>query len=120
MKTNLNIFKFVGVLSLLLLSGPALGTPIDSNPFQTTIRGRVVKAAQGGGVVWVPSVRVDCYNKTNKPVASTYTDADGLYYLSNLAPGKYTIRINKKNYTITVHPSRPGKQFQDIAPIKLS
>ncbi len=118
MKTKLIIANCLGLLTLLLLNGTSLGNAGDVTLPDTDIRGRVISVVQGRTMA-VPGARVDIYREETK-VATTYTDAKGFYFVSNLAPGSYTVRVNEKNYQISVAPPEPERQFQDVPPIKLN
>ncbi len=127
MKKRPNILTYAGVLCLLL-SGPALGNPIDTPPSTTNIRGLVVAYnSYAGKYVALPGVRVDLYDfdaatQQWRLLVTAYTDVNGYYFISNLIPKAYTLQINKKsNFEIIVQkPEDPQRPFQDIAPIRLS
>jgi len=51
---------------------------------------------------------------TSRPIASTRTGADGMYYFLNIPPGNYTLWINQRaGYSVAVGPILA----QDIRPI---
>ncbi len=125
MKTRLNILRCMCFLALLLLQGPAFGSLIGVIPPRTDIRGRVIaRNPHTGTEVAVPHTRIDLYLKNGdawEHVKTTHTNAKGYYYLLELVPQTYVIQINREiNYEIKVKPKVPDRQFQNIAPIKLS
>ncbi len=91
----------------------ASGTPdggttyIDSPPDEETVN--VTDPAAIGDYVWfdedgdgdqdageagIPNVKVELLDNQNAVVATTWTDADGGYVFTGLAPGTYTVRID--------------------------
>ena len=77
----------IAVLLLMVVAANAFAA--------TTVRGKVVTA---DGATPYPEVEVvvDSINKT------VYTDRDGEFYLPNLAPGTYSIRV-KTTRSVTTH-----------------
>ncbi len=86
----------------------------------TDIRGQVVNYnVYYKNYTPVSNIKVALFQtKTTKAIKTTYTDADGMYYIYNTIPGQYILRINSKKYNININ--KQDQQFQDMSRILLS
>jgi hypothetical protein len=95
---------FANILMLLLITGCASsssdtdGPSSDTNGPETTLGDYVwidanINGMQDSGEDGRSGVTIELYNSTDNLVATTTTDADGLYTFSDLAPGNYYLKF---------------------------
>jgi Carboxypeptidase regulatory-like domain len=107
--------RFVAALLLLSLI-PAARAQSSLSPSFALVRGQLQTAQAKGKVAPVPGVTVTLQSKSWSSPAVT-SDKNGLYYIPNVAPGTYTLKvwITRKaplTFTVTI---RPG--LTDLPPV---
>jgi hypothetical protein len=100
------------ILTLLLLAVPASATDLrgmiqGNHPYSSQsfpVKGATVKLYQQSGRAW-------------RLVDATVSGPDGMYYMRNIAPGRYWLQINgRQNYQVSVGTARS----QNIPPIRIN
>jgi len=90
----------------------AIGAAADA---ATTVRGRVL-AADGTPY---PSAAVTLESASGAKKPPVYTDREGMFYVSNVAPGAYTMHVktsrSEKTFPVTARPA----QYSDVAPVSV-
>ena len=96
------------VVALALLAG--------TSALATTVRGRV----HFPNGAYASGVEVRIVGSSRAILGSAYSGQDGMYYLYDIPPGKYTLEILLRNknvlrFSITVS----NDMFSDVAPVAL-
>ena len=82
----------------------------------TDLRGRVEgQNAYSASPFALNGARVELVDRNGRTVGTYSTGPDGMYYFRNVAPGAYTLRVNKRSYPVTVE----ANVAQDIRPIRI-
>lgn len=91
--------------------------PFARDASATDLRGRVESVNQYSSIsAPVGGAQVELLEATGVRVLARYsTGPDGFYYLRNIAPGKYQLRVAGRAYPLTVQRG----PTQDIGPIRL-
>lgn len=88
-----------------------------------TITGHILCERPGKKPKPILGIRVELVHaKTNKVICDSYTASDGSYYLGDVKPGKYILRVDKESipkYFKLAETSRkvtvtPGKDYQEL------
>jgi hypothetical protein len=101
------------ILVLLVLSAGVLEA--------AAVRGRLDHPAGSSGTQpRAGGIAVTVYNQRTGRSAPSYTGADGIYFIRNLAPGSYYLEIwtsRDSRVRPTVYPIKVAEPLTDIAPI---
>lgn len=97
---------FLGIL-ILFIQGTSL--------FATDIRGKIVTYnAYYNTYEPLFNIKIDIY-QNDQHIKTTYTNSNGFYYIYNINPGSYTLRIKQKLHSVDVYAiDKEQQQFQDI------
>jgi hypothetical protein len=111
------VIRFAAVL-LLLSFIPAAPAQSSPSPSFALVRGLLQTAQPKGKVAPVPGLTVTLQSKSWSSPAVT-SDKNGLYYIPNVAPGAYTLKVwvSRKaplTFTVTI---RPG--LTDLPPVMI-
>jgi hypothetical protein len=80
-------------ISLTFLGCGEPPTSLDNSPDYGKISGKVMDTSRGGPVEGVKII-------TDPPTSTVTTDSSGIYVISNVKPGDYTITALKNDYTV--------------------
>jgi hypothetical protein len=86
----------------------------------TTVRGRLYRRGPRGEYYPAPSIGVRLTHSYHGASSMSYTDNQGMYYLTNVPPGDFVLEVwlskdNVMRFTIRALP----QPFTDIAPIQV-
>lgn len=98
MTLNLRTFAAVALLSLALFSADALSAQTTNTAI---VLGTVIDVK--GGVV--PDANVDLINTATNETKTMHTNGSGQYVFPNVAPGTYTLKIQKSGFATTTFGS---------------
>lgn len=81
----------------------------------TTVRGRVL-AVDGTPY---PSAAVSLESASGAKRPAVYTDREGMFYVSNVAPGAYTMRVKTSRTERTFSVTAKPQAYSDVPPVTL-
>jgi len=96
------------VLIVLLVAANALAAT-------TTVRGRVLA---GDGSPY-PSAAVTLKAGSGAKTSPVYTDREGMFYVSNVAPGAYTMIVRTSRSETPFSVSARPQPYSDVAPVSV-
>jgi len=81
----------------------------------TTVRGRVL-AADGTPY---PSAAVTLRSASGAKTPAVYTDHEGMFYVTNVAPGAYTMVVRTNRSETPFNVSAQPKPYSDLPPVRV-
>jgi len=98
----------LAVLAVLLVAATASAA-------STTVRGRVL-AADGTPY---PSAAVTLKAGSGAKTSAVYTDREGMFYVSNVTPGAYTMIVRTSRSETPFSVSARPTPYSDLAPVRV-
>jgi hypothetical protein len=81
----------------------------------TTVRGRVL-ASDGTPY---PSASVTLKSRSGAKTSPVYTDREGMFYVTNVAPGAYTLIVRTSRSETPFSVSAQPRAYSDLAPVRV-